>query len=124
VRSSARSQLALPMTIKQKVRRAVLLITFLTFPVTFYYLSPYIIINGAIQGIIVGSFIYFGLLFLFSCFSVEQYAGGYVPPPACRSGVLPLTIGKLGGKNKMDNVLYLGSLDWDHHRHGHSARRI
>jgi polyferredoxin len=56
------------MTTKQRVRRAILLVTFLTFPITFYYLSPYVIIDGAMQGIIVGSFIYFSLLFLFSLF--------------------------------------------------------
>jgi len=67
------------MTIKQKIRRAVLLITFLTFPITFYYLSPYIIINGAIQGIIVGSFIYFGLLFLFSLFFGRAVCGWVCP---------------------------------------------
>ena len=59
-------QLILPLNTRQRVRRAILLVTFLTFPLTFKYLSPYIIIDGARQGIIAGSFIYFALLFVFS----------------------------------------------------------
>jgi polyferredoxin len=72
-------QLMLPMTARQKVRRAVLLITFLTFPITFKYLSPYIIIDGASQGIIAGSFIYFSLLFLFSLFFGRSVCGWVCP---------------------------------------------
>ena len=79
MKSSVRLQLVLPMTTKQKVRRAILLITFLTFPITFYYLSPYIIIDGATQGIIVGSFIYFSLLFLVSLFFGRAVCGWVCP---------------------------------------------
>ena len=79
---SARSQLVLPMTAKQKVRRAILLITFLTFPLTFKYFSPYIIIDGAMQGIIVGSFLYFALLFLLSLFFGRAICGWACPAAA------------------------------------------
>ena len=72
-------QLILPMTTRQSIRRAILLITFLTFPVTFYYLSPYVIIDGASQGIIVGSFIYFTLLFFFSLFFGRTVCGWVCP---------------------------------------------
>jgi ferredoxin-type protein NapH len=53
---------------RQAVRRGVLLISLLLFPVVLNYISPYVIIDGAMQGIINGSFIVFGLLFLSSLF--------------------------------------------------------
>lgn len=53
---------------KQKSRRFFLLISLLIFPLTLYYFSPYVILVGASEGIVIGSFIMFTLLFLFSIF--------------------------------------------------------
>jgi ferredoxin-type protein NapH len=52
--------------IRQKTRNTLLFLSLLAFPVTMNYLSPYVIIFGASQGIINGSMIIFGLLFLSS----------------------------------------------------------
>jgi len=49
---------------RQRVRKTPIAVFFLLFPVTFFYLSPYLIIQGASEGIIVGCFIIFGLMFL------------------------------------------------------------
>ncbi len=51
---------------RQRIRLAVLLISLLLFPVTMNYLSPYVIIDAASQGITNGSLVAFGLLFLSS----------------------------------------------------------
>ena len=40
---------------RQRVRRALLIVSLLLFPVIMYYLSPYVIIFGASQGIVNGS---------------------------------------------------------------------
>jgi len=53
---------------RQHLRRAVLLVSLLLFPVILNYLSPYVIIDGSSQGIISGSFIMFGLMFLSALF--------------------------------------------------------
>ena len=50
----------------QKWRRGILFISLLLFPITINYLSPYVIIDGAMQGIINGSFIVFAGLFISS----------------------------------------------------------
>ena len=57
-----------PQKRRQSIRLAAILVSFLLFPVTINYLSPYVIIDGASQGIINGSFLTFGLLFLSSLF--------------------------------------------------------
>lgn len=49
---------------RQKIRALLLMISLLLFPLTLYYFSPALIIMGALEGIITGSFITFGLLFL------------------------------------------------------------
>ena len=50
--------------LRQRARKALLLLSFLAFPITMNYLSPYVIIDGASQGIVNGSLAAFGLMFL------------------------------------------------------------
>lgn len=49
---------------RQKVRRIILYLSLFFFPLTFNYFSPYISIDGAFQGIISGSVIFFFLMIL------------------------------------------------------------
>lgn len=51
---------------RQKIRKLLLLIALLLFPVTLYYFSPVLIINAAFHGVINGSFLVFLLQFLLS----------------------------------------------------------
>lgn len=51
---------------RQQVRLAILVFSLLLFPITMNYLSPYIILYGASQGIINGSMLIFAILFLSS----------------------------------------------------------
>lgn len=64
---------------RQKVRLFVLLLALLFFPITIWYFSPYLIIMGATQGIITGSFIIFCLLFLTSIFTGRVFCGYLCP---------------------------------------------
>jgi len=64
---------------RQKIRKALLLVSFLLFPVTINYFSPYIIMDGASQGIIAGSFITFTLLFFVSLFFGRAFCGWVCP---------------------------------------------
>ena len=49
---------------RQRLRKSLILISFLLFPITIYYFSPAVIIRGARLGVVNGSMIVFGLLFL------------------------------------------------------------
>lgn len=53
---------------RQKLRKTLIFISFLFFPITMFYLSPVLIIVGAGKGIIVGSFVIFAALFVTSLF--------------------------------------------------------
>lgn len=46
---------------RQRIRKALTLLSFLLFPITIFYMSPALIIEGAAKGIVTGSFILFGL---------------------------------------------------------------
>ena len=53
---------------RQRVRKGLIIGLFLFFPIIMNYFSPYVIIDGASQGIINGSLVVFGLLFAVSPF--------------------------------------------------------
>ena len=62
-----------------RIRRIILIITFLLFPVVIYYLSPYLIIKATLKGIINGSFITFILMFISSLLLGRAYCGWVCP---------------------------------------------
>ncbi len=64
---------------RQKVRRGIVLITFLTLPIVFDYFSPAIPFFGAIEGIVSGSLMFFGMLFLSSLLFGRAYCGWLCP---------------------------------------------
>ncbi|MDO5602759.1 MAG: 4Fe-4S binding protein, partial [Oscillospiraceae bacterium] len=51
---------------RQQIRKLLLIISLLFFPITLYYFSPVLIISAGLNGIINGSFIVFLLLFVLS----------------------------------------------------------
>lgn len=64
---------------RQKTRKIIILISFLLFPVTIYYLSPYLIIQGGLDGIISGSFIVFSAMFVSSLIFGRAFCGWLCP---------------------------------------------
>jgi polyferredoxin len=64
---------------RQRIRRALLLLSLLLFPITLYYFSPVLIIQGAAEGVVTGSFIVFGLMFLSALFLGRLWCGWVCP---------------------------------------------
>ena len=64
---------------RQKIRKTILLISVFLFPVIYYYLSPYLIIAGASEGVVTGSFLLFGTMFLTSLFIGRAFCGWICP---------------------------------------------
>lgn len=64
---------------RQKVRKFLLITAFLLFPITMWYLSPYIIIQGAMERIINGSFMVFSIM-LFGSIFLGRFFCGYLCP--------------------------------------------
>jgi len=64
---------------RQKIRRTIVFLLFLLFPVYINFLSPVLIIGGAYAGIINGSFIVFLLLFVSTLFSGRLWCGWICP---------------------------------------------
>jgi len=64
---------------RQTVRKAIVYLSLALFPVFFYYLSPALILQGASEGVVNGSFIVFSLLLLGSVFLGRLWCGWLCP---------------------------------------------
>jgi len=60
---------------RQNIRQFTIILSFLLFPITLYYFSPYLIIQGALEGIVVGSFIVFIAMFIASLVFGRAFCG-------------------------------------------------
>ena len=64
---------------RQKIRRTLLLISMLLFPITIFYFSPYLIIEAASERIMNGSFVVFVAMFILSMFLGRVWCGYFCP---------------------------------------------
>jgi len=67
------------MTRRQRVRSALLFSAFLLFPIVQFYFSPYIIVDGAMEGIVAGSAIVFAVQLLLAIFIGRAICGWAMP---------------------------------------------
>jgi ferredoxin-type protein NapH len=75
---------------RQRIRKALVILAFLSFPVTMNFLSPYVIIDGAMNGVINGSLVMFGLMFLASLFLGRAWCGWVCPGGGMQEIVEPV----------------------------------
>jgi polyferredoxin len=73
---------------RQKVRKGIILFSFFLFPATFYYMSPYLIIDATLKGIVNGSFIIFSLMFISSLVVGRGFCAWLCPVAGCLDGLL------------------------------------
>lgn len=94
---------------RQRLRKFLLLLSFLLFPVTIYYLSPVLIINAGLNGIINGSFVVFLILLVGSIFFGRIFcaylcpAGGLQECTFCVNERIP----KQGWRNNIKYIIWM-----------------
>lgn len=72
---------------RQRIRKGLLAFSALMFPLTFFFLSPFVIVAAASQGIVNGSAIIFGLLLLAAIFFSRLFCGWLCPGGAVQDAV-------------------------------------
>lgn len=96
---------------RQKVRKFLAILSFLLFPVTIYYFSPYLIIQGASEGIITGSFIVFSAMLLASLFFGRAFCGWLCPAGGLQE-CLALVSGKKAKGGRRNWTKYAIWIPW------------
>lgn len=92
---------------RQRIRKTLLIITFLLFPAIFYYLSPYLIIDGTLKGIISGSFIYFFLLLTSALFLGRAYCGWVCPASGIQDNIIQINDRKIVKGNIIKWIIWI-----------------
>jgi polyferredoxin len=96
---------------RQRTRKALLLVTFLLFPIGMNYLSPYVIIDGASQGILNGSAVVFGSMFVSALLVGRLWCGWLCPAGAIQELGFPINDRAVNGR-KLDWIKWLIWVAW------------
>lgn len=84
--------------VRQRVRKALLFVSFLLFPATLYYFSPAIILGGAAAGVVNASMIVFALMFVAALFVGRLWCGWVCPAGALQELAAPVNNGRVSKK--------------------------
>ena len=94
---------------RQNIRKLLLIIAMLLFPIVMWYLSPYLIIQGAMEGIVSGSFIVFISLLIVSIFFGRLFCGWLCPMGGMQECLFAVNdkLPKQGWKNYIKYVIWI-----------------
>jgi polyferredoxin len=97
--------------LRQRIRKAIVILAFLSFPLTMNFFSPYVIVDGAANGIINGSLVMFGLMFVSSLFLGRLWCGWACPGGGMQEIVEPVNR-KPVSRRKIDWIKWLIWTPW------------
>lgn len=94
---------------RQKIRKTILFISFLLFPVTIWYFSPYLIIQAMAEHIMNGSFIVFVSMFVASMFLGRAWCGYLCPAGGLQEccSMINEKPAKQGWRNNIKYVIWI-----------------
>lgn len=95
---------------RQGVRRTLLLLSFIAFPVTMNYFSPYLIVDGGFRGIVNGSAIVFASMFAGSLVFGRLWCGWACPAAGLQEPLLRVNNRRVG--RRADAVKWLIWVPW------------
>ncbi|HEX3044922.1 MAG TPA: 4Fe-4S binding protein [Bacillota bacterium] len=98
------------MKTRQKIRKLLLLISLILYPVTFFIMSPDLLLFGAAEGVMAGDVLFFGGLFIFSLFGGRLFCGW-----VCPAGALQECSGEINGKpvnNRWNWIKFIPFIPW------------
>lgn len=96
---------------RQKIRRALILFSFLFFPFTVFFFSPFLIVWAGIYGILSGSMVLFIGQFILSLFFGRAFCG-WICPGAGIQECCTLGTDKKAKNDKRSNIKYFIFVPW------------
>ena len=93
---------------RQKIRKTIILFSFLLFPITIWYFSPYLIIQAASEHIMNGSFFVFMTMLISSMFLGRVWCGFLCPAGGLQECVIRCNDvpAKQGPRDKIKYVIW------------------
>lgn len=99
------------MKTRQRLRKAMILVYFISLPATLYYLSPVVIMEGGSQGIVTGSFIAFAAMFALSIIFGRLFCGWACPGAGLQEACFSFQDKRFKG-GKRDWIKYFIWVPW------------
>jgi len=106
---------------RQKIRKGITLSFFFLFPAIFYYLSPVLIIEASLAGVINGSFVMFALMFISALFLGRGYCGWVCPGAGCQEAIFSARDKRVTGGDFIKWMIWvpwIGAIAWSAIRSG------
>ncbi|MDD6812189.1 MAG: 4Fe-4S binding protein [Lachnospiraceae bacterium] len=93
---------------RQQIRKLLLIISLMLFPIIAWYFSPYLIIQGATEGIINGSFIVFCTMLVGSVFFGRMFCGWLCPMGGMQECLMAVNDrpAKQGWRNRIKYIIW------------------
>jgi len=95
---------------RQNIRKFLLLISFILYPITFYIMSPDLLLFGASERVMAGDVLFFGFLFILSFFVGRLFCGWICPAGALQD--FCVDINKKPAPNKFNWIKMLLFIPW------------
>ncbi|NLF02039.1 MAG: 4Fe-4S binding protein [Anaerolineales bacterium] len=96
---------------RQRVRKALLFVSLMLLPVTLYYFSPILILAGASEGVITGSFLVFALQFVSALVVGRAWCGWVCPAGALQEFAAPINDARMP-RRRADWIKWAIWLPW------------
>jgi ferredoxin-type protein NapH len=95
---------------RQRTRKAILILSFLAYPITFFILSPDLLLFGAAEGVVAGDIVFFiGLFFLSIAFG-RLFCGWICPAGALQE--ICFAVNDKPVDKRLDKVKWIASVPW------------
>ena len=93
---------------RQNIRKLILILSLLLFPIIIWYMSPYLIMQGASEGIMTGSFIVFAAMLITSPFLGRLFCGWICPMGGLQECLFAVNdkAPKQGWRNRIKYVIW------------------
>lgn len=93
---------------RQNIRKLIIILAMLLFPITIFYFSPYLIIQGALEGVMTGSFLVFTGMLITSIFFGRLFCAYLCPAGGIQECATLITTKspKQGWKNYIKYVIW------------------
>jgi len=95
---------------RQNIRKFLLLISFILYPITFFVMSPDLLLFGASERIMAGDIMFFGFLFILSFFVGRLFCGWICPAGALQD--FCFDINKKPANNKLNWIKWIQVIPW------------
>ena len=95
---------------RQNIRKSLLLISFILYPITFYVMSPDLLMFGASERIMAGDVMFFGFLFILSFIFGRLFCGWICPAGALQD--FCIDINKRPASNKYNWIKMVQFVPW------------